>query len=298
MPPSLRRIAGVGWRAAARIREISVTTGEAALELLLPPICRVCDEPIAPGADFCQKCEAVFRPSECLMAKGCPRCGRPRGVATAAARLSEPCGSEPPTVCVQCRSEQYIFDQVVGLWPYQDQICEIVVASKYSSRVPLADALGRRLGAAVAFTLSKSLADNRNAPESCAPDLVTFVPSHFTRQVTRGVTSTRIIADAVAATLGLKCKPLVTMTRKIGKQAWLDDDERADNVRDAFALGRSVWGWGLSRLKSTDLTGRHVLLVDDVLTTGATANEVSRILKANGVRTVTLAVVARALRTG
>ena len=133
------------------------------------------------------------------------------------------------------------------------------------------------------------------------PGLVTFVPSHFSRQVTRGGIGNRAIAEAVARRLSLvskdskcrkiKCRHVLRTTRRIKKQAWLDDCQRRQNVQGAFAMKR---GYALTVFPK--LTNRHVLLVDDVLTTGATANEVSRVLFRAGASRVTLAVLARALR--
>ncbi len=81
-------------------------------------------------------------------------------------------------------------------------------------------------------------------------------------------------------------------TRRIDKQAWLDDAQRLENVRDAFSLKNSY-----ALLRSPRIANRHILVVDDVLTTGATANEVARVLRDDGARRVSLAVVARAVRS-
>jgi predicted amidophosphoribosyltransferase len=180
----------------------------------------------------------------------------------------------------------FSFQGVIALWSYHGLVCDAVIAAKFAHRCPLGDALGRRLGAQVASHL-------RQDP----PEVVTYVPSHVLRQLTRGGNGNQAIAEAVASRLrkiGLpvKCRELLKTTRRIAKQAWLDDQQRQENVRGAFALRT-----GYSLTKRRRLTGQHVLLVDDVLTTGATASEVSRVLAAAGARRTTLAVVARALRT-
>ena len=124
------------------------------------------------------------------------------------------------------------------------------------------------------------------------PDLVTFVPSHVTRQFTRGGNGNFAIASAVARTIGRPCRSVLRTTRRIAKQAWLDDAQRRENVRDAFLLKK-----GYALFRSPRIAGRHVLVVDDVLTTGATANEVAQVLRDSGARRVSLAVVARAVRS-
>ena len=124
------------------------------------------------------------------------------------------------------------------------------------------------------------------------PDVVTYVPSCLTRRVARGGNGASLIASAVAHRIGRPCRSLLRTTRSIAKQAWLDDDQRQQNVQGAFALKRS---YAFPRMPQPH--DRHILVVDDVLTTGATANEVARVLRGGGARRVTLAVVARAVRT-
>jgi predicted amidophosphoribosyltransferase len=86
-------------------------------------------------------------------------------------------------------------------------------------------------------------------------------------------------------------KALLRPVRQIQKQAWLSEKERIVNVRGAFRLRRTI---GIRNDGASWLAGRHVLVIDDVMTTGATANEIATVLKAAGVSRVTIAVVARA----
>ncbi len=271
----------------AHFQRVLVDLRESAFELVLPSCCRLCLEPLASNLDFCRDCEPIFEHAEAIMVEACRRCARPRTRLVVVGRGSEAKPVSPKLSahvtshgCQHCQKELYGFDEVIVLWPYQDRICEVVVASKYSSRVALADAIGRRLGTAVTQTMGE-----------IRPDFVVNVPSHFTRQVIRGGTSTLAIAEGVAKIVGVKCREVLKMTRRVEKQAWLEDHQRVENVRDAFTIKTRYAFRGLP-----DLTDRHILLVDDVLTTGATASEVSRILRAGGAHRITLAVVARALR--
>ncbi|WP_197168970.1 ComF family protein [Novipirellula galeiformis] len=168
------------------------------------------------------------------------------------------------------------------MWHYHGLVCDAVVAAKYVSQSPLADALGRRLG----VVLAEQLSEDR-------PTLVTYVPSYFTRQWVRGGVGVRTIANAVASTLGIPSPSLLRTARQIAKQAWLDDQERLHNVLDAFQIRRR---FGV--LRSPDLSNQHILLVDDVFTTGATSNEVAKVLRQAGARKVTIGVVARTVRSG
>lgn len=166
------------------------------------------------------------------------------------------------------------------MWAYQDLVCDAIVAAKHARQAALADALGRRLAGLIV---------QRHPTE--LPDLITYVPSHLGRRLSRGGTGTSVIAEAVAHQIGRPCRAMLRTTRAIKKQAWLDDQERLKNVAGAFSVKKR---YALPR--SPEPPNRHILVVDDVLTTGATANEVARVLKISGINRVTLAVVARAIR--
>jgi len=278
---------GLPW--ARSILQAGSAGKEAVLELVLPPACRLCDLPVGSGDDFCHRCETALTLSEPMMRAACGRCGIPRP--RAARDLAETrCDGHPRSVdsqpqslqpCVHCRDSTFQFEGVATLWSYQDRVCEAVVAAKYAHQTPLGDALGRRLGRRVEAIFAGDL-----------PDFVTFVPSHVTRQLTRGGNGNLAIANAVARSVGRPCRLLMRTIRRIAKQAWLDDAQRLENVRDAFSLKKS---YALAR--PPGIANRHILVVDDVLTTGATANEVARVLRDAGARRVSLAVVARAVRS-
>lgn len=258
--------------------------GSSLLELVLPPSCRFCNAPIAAG-DFCIECDTKLSLSEAVMRLACDRCGIPRprhdpGLMKSAERPERASDKAFPP-CLHCKTKRFAFDQVVTMWSYEGHVCEAVVAAKYATGAPLADALGRRLGRQVTSRMPQGL-----------PDIVTFVPSHVTRQFARGGNGNEAIANAVCSQITRPCRHLLKMTRRIAKQAWLDDAARQTNVRGAFSLKKSY-----AFCRSLAVSDRHVLLVDDVLTTGATANEVARVLREGGARRVTLAVIARALRS-
>ncbi len=263
----------------------------AVLDLVLPPTCRLCNRPVASEQDFCGPCQRSLTLSGPMMQAGCFRCGRPRpavGKPKIQPEINPDQQTSETEPCVQCKRETLFFQGVIPLWSYQDRVCEAIVAAKYGHQSSLAAALGRRLGERIVTVTT-------NRAEACSPDLVSYVPSHFTRQFQRGGNGNQTIAEAVCQYLrdknhALRCRSLMKMTRRIKKQAWLDNAQRRENVRGAFAVKRSY-------VFAKTLVNRHILLVDDVLTTGATANEITQVLLAGGARRVTLAVVARAIRS-
>ncbi|MCO8122705.1 hypothetical protein NHH03_13235 [Stieleria sp. TO1_6] len=270
--------------------------GRQTLELLLPSTCRLCDRCVSPGADFCDACSLQLGSSESLMQFACRRCGRPgagRAVVGGPQTVASPAPSQPAasTNCLHCKREKLAFDDCVALWTYHGLVRSAVVAAKYGSQTALADALGRRLGQRILDTLDPT------GP----PDQVTSVPSHLWRRMQRGGGGSRALAAAVARKLASRWPlaasgELLATTRRIQKQAWLGDQQRLDNVRGAFRMKStrgSLFRW-LPPHRAVDLSGQHVLLIDDVMTTGATSSEIARTLKSAGANRVTVAVVARA----
>lgn len=281
-------------RAASRrharflVHAAGVATGSV-LDLVLPPACRLCREPVDEGAiDFCQSCDRALRLSETTMRHACRRCGMPQALVRLQWGETKPEESnrvagarESEAACPHCRERELAWDQVFTLWAYQGLVRDAIVAAKYPQQAALGHALGLRLAALVRRRLGPDL-----------PDLITFVPCHLTRRLARGGVGTAVIAAAVARELRRPCRQLAKTTRPIAKQAWLDDSQRLHNVRGAFVAKRS---YAFPRTPGPQ--NRHILLVDDVLTTGATANEVAKVLRGNGGQRVSLAVVARAIRS-
>jgi ComF family protein len=194
--------------------------------------------------------------------------------------------------CPRCQTRQspHLFQRITPLYRYHDAARDAVVAAKY----PRNSAVSRELALRLADRLRNRWSDLLDAPErkdgqngSASLPLVTSVPAPWLRQLRRGGSGTRLLAQYTARELGLSYANLLQTTRQIRKQALLQDDQRQENVRGAFRI-RRPW------LKK--LQGREILLVDDVMTTGATADELAGVLMAAGATRVSLAVVALAMR--
>lgn len=196
----------------------------------------------------------------------------------------EPYEPEMPG-CPHCRDsiETRAYAGVIPLARYEDAVRGAVVASKYPRHTAVSYELSRRL----AWRL-------RQRREGVAPawHWVTSVPSRPLRQLRRGGSGTRGLAERVAKELGLVYRRPLRAVRPMAKQAWLDDAARRENVRGAFAVRQL---WQRSPWLQRQLRGADVLLVDDVMTTGATAGEIARVLVRSGAASVWVAVVARAM---
>jgi len=134
------------------------------------------------------------------------------------------------------------------------------------------------------MALGRLLADQiQQRPDRAEFDVVLPVPMHWLRRLARGVNGPHLLAEVLAARLHLPLESrLLRCQRATRKQGTLMPTERRRNVRRAY---RATPG--------RKLAGARVLLVDDVMTTGATANEIARVLRRAGAASVSLAVLAR-----
>jgi competence protein ComFC len=111
-------------------------------------------------------------------------------------------------------------------------------------------------------------------------DVVTWIPLHAVRRRERGYNQAQVLAGALARRLGLPAERLLGRVRRTTTQTHLTASQRAHNVRAAFEAGRGA-------------AGRRILLVDDVMTTGATASESARALKEAGAVEVAVVTLVR-----
>jgi ComF family protein len=178
------------------------------------------------------------------------------------------------TSCSNCHDGQFRFSSVTAAAIYRDEARQAVLRMKFSGSHNLAIAVSQL------FLLEK-----KSQLAQFAPTVVAPIPMHWTRRLWRGTNSAETIAEHLADGLNVPfASDLLVRTRKTQRQALLPPGRRLENVRDAFRAR-----------KGYDLTDLRVLLVDDVLTTGATCNEAARVLLAARAKAVAVAVIARAL---
>ena len=166
--------------------------------------------------------------------------------------------------------------RAVALWRYDDggTVQRVQHALKYRGRPSLGVPLGRLLGSALATALP-----------AWRPDVVLAVPLSRVRELERGYNQSAGLARGCAEALGAPLAPLLTRTRATQSQARLSSAARRANVEGAFGLAPEA--------EHAPLAGRRVLLVGDVLTTGATLLAAARPLQAVGAE-VGLAALAYA----
>jgi ComF family protein len=231
---------------------------EAADELIYDPRCKGCLAPIGRG-QLCARCDAeilgAIKPS-------CGRCAMPVG----------PYVKVDEGGCYECRHRKLGFDAAIALGIYADPLKPYCLMLKHERAEPLARSLARLLLRA------------RRA-ELAGAEVVVPVPLHWSRKWKRGYNQAETIAGILAQELGTAWSNGLRRVRPTRKLAHLSRTARAEEVDGAFVLRRHA---------PAAIEGRSVLLVDDVLTTGATCAEAARVLKRGGAKRVTVAVLARA----
>ncbi|MDP6380615.1 MAG: ComF family protein [Phycisphaerae bacterium] len=232
---------------------------KSACQLLLPAQCWTCREAI-PNNRALLMCEDCSNTLARMMTEPlCPRCGHDVGPYVA-----------DDTGCGRCRGKSILFDGITRIGKYDSPLNELVRNLKYRHLPLLGKTLGQLLGRQVLATKWVNRID-----------LVIPVPLFWRRRLTRGYDQARLIARSLVRDVR---RPLVTgalrRVRNTPQQVGLSMTKRWENVRGAFAV-RGI---------DSGLTDRNVLLVDDVVTSGATVTECTRALKRSGVANVYVAV--------
>lgn len=227
--------------------------------LLLPAPCLSCGTPLPAGRTPLGLC-AACRGKLCrLRPAACAICARPLGISEA----------PPGWRCSACREHPPAFDRLLGLWSYEPPLDTVILALKFRRLEYLAE----HLAEALAHELGTDL-------RAC--HLVVPVPLHWHRGLARGYNQAERIARRLAGLTELPLVSALARRRATPAQSRLGRPARLANLRGAFRVRRPA-----------AVRGRHILLVDDVATTGATLDAAAAALKLAGATCVTALVAAR-----
>ncbi len=225
---------------------------------LFPPACPLCSRtlPIDWSDIFCADCLAGFRP---VPEAHCPRCALPFAGAATTPHLCGRCTSQPPA---------YVRIYSVGL--YEQSVRRAIHQFKFNQKISLDRPLGTLLEQAIDADLEL--------------DLVIPVPLHRKRLQQRSYNQALLLAREFARIRKLNvATDLLIKVRETPPQQGLTAREREKNLQGSFELQAGI-------------NGKRVLLVDDVMTTGATVSACSRLLMAGGAAAVSVGVIGRAAR--
>jgi ComF family protein len=232
-----------------------------ALNALLPPRCLGCGKVVARTAALCAGC---WKGVQFLDPPLCALCGFP---------LEYDLG--PEALCGACVRAPPGFDRARAVMRYDEGSRGLVLGFKYADRTEGAAAYGAWLARAGAELTAEA-------------DLIAPVPLHWMRLFARRFNQAALLAQALGRESGLPVVPdLLLRRRHTPSQGRRSQDQRRRNVAGAFAVKGA---------RAPRLAGRRVLLVDDVLTTGATAAACARTLRRGGATAVDVLVLARVVR--
>lgn len=233
--------------------------------LLLPQTCVLCSLPSA-NEPVCTACAADLPAPIGLQ---CPRCALPL--------QTNPSGMTID--CPDCAHHKPAFDTAVAAWSYSFPVDALIQDFKYGHHLYLAGFLGQHL----AQTLKRQWAAQ---PGARKPDLIIPMPLHATRLRSRGFNQAAEIARHVSNYLDIpwSSNSLIRIY-DTAPQAGLHRNERWSNLRGAFACPKP-------------LTDTRILLIDDVLTTGASLSACAEVLQHAGASQVDVAVIARTPEPG
>lgn len=244
-----------------RFRHVVSDLTSACCDLLYPPCCVHCGVELSDRRHdrlLCGHCVVKLGPETW---HGCPRCG----------------GEIPKDLpaldrCPACQKTKLWFDSVTPLGAYHEGLRDAVLRMKRTSHDALSTAMGRLL-----------VERRREHLAGVQADMIVPIPMFWRRRLRRGKNNPEMLAACLAKSLDIPLRRSILVRRRnTPLQSGLAASRRFENVRDAFRVRRP-----------DDVQGARILLVDDVLTTGATCSEAAKTLKDAGAAMVAVAVVAR-----
>lgn len=230
----------------------------AASDLIWPRVCLVCEAALSEPAEVCV-CPVCITALTTDPHLTCPRCSSTVGP-----------HADVAAGCARCRNEQYRFASVTRFGLYDGRVRDAILDIKQPGGDALAEALG---------TLFATFRRERLMASS--PQVIVPVPLHWSRWWTRRHNQAEAIARGMADVLGVPVLRTIRRVRATPKQASVTTAERRENLVGAF---RSTSFPGVR--------GLRVLMVDDVLTTGATANAATEAVLAAGAAQVHVGILA------
>ena len=232
-------------------------------DLIVPPVCVACRQPLAAHDTLCAAC---WHGIDFIRPPLCDRLGIPLPYETGARTLSARALAEPPD-----------YNRARAVARYRGRTRELVHALKYSDQHHVVRLLARLMAEAGADLLADA-------------DLLVPVPLSRTRLWQRRFNQAALLAAALSREARIRFDPLLLeRSRHTASQVGLTREQRKDNVSGAFRVDTARRG---------DLKGRNVVLIDDVITTGATVEAAARVLKRAGAARVDVLAVAMVTQDG
>jgi competence protein ComFC len=242
-------------------------TGDGILDFLFPPYCVACRRH---GAWFCPDCQAQI---EFIYPPICRRCGSPLAESAPLRASPPPPGQTAGQTCRRCRKAPPRLSGLLACAYYTAPLRQAIRQFKYNDLCSLAAPLGQLMVGGW----------QRLAPGNCGIDVIVPVPLHVSRERQRGYNQSALLARELGAHMQLPVvEKVLVRTKATAPQVDLGIEERKANVKDAFQCVKD------------SLSGKRVLLVDDVYTTGSTLDAAYSALHQGGVSYIWAFTLARA----
>lgn len=231
------------------------------LDAILPPRCLNCGEMVADPGSLCGRCWSGLK---FLAPPCCACCGFPFEFEMGAGSL-----------CAACTTRRPLYERARAALTYDDASRDLVLRFKHADRIDGAATLAGWMARAGAELVASA-------------DIIAPVPLHRWRLLRRRYNQAAILANTIGTLRGKRVVPdLLVRRRATASQGHLGRSQRQRNVAGAFALHPR---------RAELAAGARILLVDDVLTTGATAEACAKALRNAGASAVDLLVLARVVR--
>lgn len=238
-------------------------TQRVATALLLPRACFACDAPLENAEAELALCKDCAADLKLFTGPCCVRCATPLVLV-----------ADRSLPCTHCQKQRWRFDEAIAAGEYDGLLRHLVLRAKHATEEAVSLSLGELIWRQTAERL-----------QAIQPDVVTTIPMHWRRRLVRQTNSPELIGEVIAARLVCRFAPrLLRRVRATRQQTTLARSQRLPNVRRAMKLRRG------NRIKGTT-----IVLIDDILTTGATCSDAARSLKRAGAARVVVVVAAKSL---
>ncbi len=234
------------------------TIKKAFSNFIFPPFCPICGNELKKNERLiCEDCYSQIKTIESYF---CRKCGAPL--------------IKNRKTCDYCKGKNFYFSKVRALGTFSSPLSEMIHLLKYDRKTLIAERLGLLLG-----NLFISY------PELSDTDVIIPVPLHRTRMRERGYNQSLLLAKKVSLISGKElCYKVVARTKATKSQTALDNEKRRENLKNAFSV-----------VEPQKIKNKSVLVVDDVMTSGTTLDEIAKSLLESGADSVYGLILARAL---
>lgn len=222
-------------------------------DMCFPISCICCDE-FVDSEGLCHKCWGKIK---WIADPKCKICGLPFEIDTG-------------MICIECMNKQPFFDQAIAVLEYDDNSKDIILKFKHYDVTYISKQLAIWMNRVAENEIKNS-------------DMIIPVPIHFRKRLFRKYNQSELLAMELSKISGINYEPeILIKKRHTTAQEDLSKKERKKNIVGTFDVK-----------KNNKLSGKKIILIDDVFTTGSTVNECSKILRKNGAKHIIVLTIAR-----